>query len=102
MLLDVLLKVGVGLRHLTPVLDGDGGAASSLSGVSFLVVFALTEPFSEFGSAVDLDEWDLVLLGKGGDGLLVNGIITVLGENADESILSIKSLTNLVESLDET
>jgi hypothetical protein len=62
----------------------------------------LSEPHTKIGSGVNFDEWDLVLLGKGGDELLVFWIITVLGEDTEISILSIKSLTDLVKTFNET
>ena len=101
-LLDVLLEEGESIGGLTVVLDGAGGGTSDLSWDTFLVVFALTEPLSELLSGVNLDEWDFVLLGKGGDELDVFGIITVLGEDAEISILSIQGFSDLVETLNET
>ena len=53
-------------------------------------------------SGLNLDEWDFVLLGKGGDELDVFWIITVLGEDAEIGILSVQSLTDLVKTLNET
>ena len=53
-------------------------------------------------SGLNLDEWDFVLLGKGGDELDVFGVIAVLGEDAKVSILSVQSLTDLVKTLNET
>jgi hypothetical protein len=99
--LDVLLEVGESLRLLTVLLDGAGGSTSDLSGDTGLVVLALSEPFAEFLSGVDLDERDLVLLGEGGDDLLVLGVVAVSGEHAEVSLLGVKSLSDLVESLNE-
>lgn len=100
--LDVLLEEGEGFGLFTVLLDGAGGGTSDLSGNTSLVVLALSEPFSKVVSGVDLDEWDLVLLGEGGDDLLVLGIIAVGGEDAEISLLGIKRLSNLVETLNET
>lgn len=102
MVLDVLLEEGKGLGLLTVVLDGAGGSTSDLSGDTGLVVLALAEPLSEFSSGVNLDEWDLVLLGKGSDDLLVLGVIAVGGEDAQVGLLGIERLSDLVESLDNT
>lgn len=100
-LLDVVEDEVEGLGVLTVVLDGDGGAASDLSGDALLVELALAEPFAEFGSLLDLEERDVVGLAEGSDELLVLGIIAVTGENAEESLLAIEGLGNFVESLNE-
>jgi hypothetical protein len=42
------------------------------------------------------------LLGKSGNELLVFGVIAVFGENAEISVLSVESFSNLVESLNKT
>ena len=42
------------------------------------------------------------MLGESGDELFVLGVIAVLSENAEVGILSVKSLTDLVESLNKT
>ena len=88
---------------LTVVLDGKGAAASNLSGFAvFLVVFALSSPLSEILSAVNMDKWDLVLLGKSFDELLVFWIIAIVGKNDEIGILSVEGLTNLVKSFNES
>ena len=102
MLLDVLLEERESIRGLSVVLDGAGRGTSDLSWDTLLIVFALSEPLAELLSGLNLDEWDFVLLGKGGDELDVFGIIAVLGEDAKVSILSVQSLTDLVETLNET
>ena len=102
MLLDVLLEEGESIGGLTVVLDGAGRGTSDLSWDTLLVVFALSEPLSELLSGLNLDEWDFVLLGEGGDELDVLGVIAVLGEDAEISILSVQSLTDLVKTLNET
>ena len=102
MLLDVVLKEGKSLRLLTVVLNNAGRASSNLSGDTGLVVLGLTEPLSKLISGVDLDEWDLVLLGKSGNELLVLWIVTVGGEDTEVGILSVEGLSDLVESLNET
>ena len=73
-----------------------------MSSLTFFIIFALTEPLSEHVSVFDFNEWDLVLLGKGGDELLVLGIVTVGGEDAKMSVLSIEGFTDLVKSLDQS
>ena len=100
MLLDVLLQEGEGIRWLSVVLDGAGRSSLGLSWDTLLVVFALSEPLAELLSVVDFNKRDLVLLGKGSDELLVFWVFAVLGEDAEVSILSVQSLTDLVEALD--
>ena len=97
--LNVLFNVGKSLGVFSVVQDSDGRSTSSLSGDTFFIVFALSKPFSEILSFGDGDEWDFVLLGKGGDKFLVLWVFAVLGEDAKVSILSIQSLTDLVEAL---
>ena len=53
------------------------------------------------GAAVDLDEGDLVLLGESGDELLVDGVVAVLGEDAQVAVFLVEGLADLVKSLDE-
>ena len=102
MLLDVLLEERESIRGLSVILDGAGRGTLGLLGVTFLIVFALSEPKSKILSGVNFDKWDFVLLGKSGNELLVFGIITILGEDAEISILSVQSLTDLVKTLNET
>ena len=97
-----MLNVGKSLRVLSVVDDSNGRSTSSLSGNTFFVVFALSEPFTEILSLLNGDEWDLVLLGEGSDEFLVFWIITVIGKNAKESGFFVKSFTDLVKSFDET
>ena len=102
-LLDVVLKESEGLRLLSILLDSKGGNTSDSSGGTVsLVILAETAPFTEFTSGLDGNEWDLVLLSESGDELLIFGIITVLGQDAKVSILSVEGSTNLVKSFDET
>ena len=101
-LLDVLLEERESIGGFSVVLDGAGRGTSDLSWDTLLVVFALSEPLSELLSGLNFDEWDFVLLGEGGDELDVLGVIAVLGEDAQISILSVQSLTDLVKTLNET
>lgn len=97
-----MLQEGKSIGWLSVVLDGGGRGSLGLSGVTLLVVLALSEPLAELLSGVNLDEWDLVLLGKSSDELLVFWVFAVLGEDAKVSILSVQSLTDLVEALNAT
>lgn len=100
--LDVLLQEGESIGRLSVVLDGSGRSSLGLSWDTLFVVFALSEPLAELLSGVNFDQWDLVLLGKGSDKLLVFWVFAVLGEDAEVSILSVQSLTDLVEALNAT
>ena len=102
MVLDVLFNVGKSLGVLTVVEDGDGRSTSGLSGDTFFIVFALSEPFTEILSLLNGDEWDLVLLGEAGDEFFVFWIITVIGKDAEISGSFVKSFTDLVKSFDES
>lgn len=94
-----MLQEGKSIGWLSVVLDGSGRGSLGLSGVTLLVVLALSEPLAELLSRINLDEWDLVLLGKSSDELLVLWVFAVLCEDAKVGILSVQSLTNLVEAL---
>ena len=100
--LDVLDDEGEVLSLLTVVLDGDGGSALHLSGVALLVVLAETEPLTQVHARVNLDQRDATGSGHSGDELLVLGIFAVRGEDADKSLLSVESLENFIESLNES
>ena len=96
-ILDVLLNDGSLVGVSAVISDDEGAASSDLSGLSgldtllgALLVFALSGPFTNVGSLVNGDEWDLVLLSESSDELLIFGIITVLGENAQESVGSVE------------
>ena len=102
MVLDVLFNVGKSLGVFSVVQDSDGRSTSSLSGDTFFIVFALSEPFTEILSLLDGDEWDLVLLGEAGDEFFVFWIITVISKDAEISGSFVKSFTDLVKSFDES
>ena len=101
-LLDMVLDEGVSLRLLSPVLNDERRGTSDLLGNALLVVLALTDPLAELLAGLDFDQWDLVLLGEGGDELLVHGVIAVLGKNDDVAIFLIEGFTNLVEALNKS
>mgnify|MGYP000291622543 FL=1 len=102
MFLDVLLQEGESIGWLSVVFDCARRSSLGLSSNTFLVVFALSEPLAELLSVVDFDKRDLVLLGKGSHELFVFWVFAVLGEDAEVSILSVQSLTDLVKTLNET
>ena len=102
MVLNVLFNVGKSFGVFSVVQDSDGRSTSSLSGDTFFIVFALSEPFSEILSFGDGDEWDFVLLGEAGDEFFVFWIITVISKDAEISGSFVKSFTDLVKSFDES
>jgi len=102
LLLDVVNNERESFGFLTVVDDGYGRGALCLSWVSFLVVLAVTEPDTNVVTAFNADHGDAVRLGEGGDELLVLWVVAVVGEDAKECLLAVKSLANFIESLDET
>jgi len=101
-LLDVVEDEVECVGLLTVVSDGDGGAASDLACDAGLVVLALTEPLAELSSLLDLEQGDVVGLAEGGDQLLVLGVFAVLGQHAQERLLAVECLANLVQSFHQT
>lgn len=127
-LLDVVEDEGEGLSLFTVVLDGDGGGSLHLSGGTFLVVLAVSEPLTEVVSQLNFDKGDAVSLAEGlkqkhavrarkkkqqhhvigrrggtyGNELLVFGVGAVVGEHGENSFLAVEALADLVESLDES
>ena len=101
-LLDMVQHEVEGVGLFTVVSDGDGGAASDLAGNAGLVVLALTEPLAELSSLLNLEEGNVVGLAEGGDELLVLGVLAVLRENAEEGLLAVECLANLVQSFHQT
>lgn len=65
------------------------------------VVLAVAKPLTEVHLGLDVDEGDAVGLSEGLDELLVLGVVTILGEDAKESLLAVKSLADFVEALNE-
>ena len=102
MLLDVVEDEVEGLGLLAVVADGSGGAATDLAGNSTLVILALAQPLANVLPLLDLQEGDVVGLAEGGNELLVLGIFAILGEDAEESLLAVECLDDLVETLDDT
>ncbi len=62
----------------------------------------MAEPFAQIVSVLDVDDGDTVGLGESCDEFFVFGIIAVVGQNTEESLLAVESLANLIEALDET
>ena len=100
--LDVFENEGEALGLFSEVLDGDGRGALDLAGGTLFVVLAVAEPLTKLGAVLNLDHGDVVLLGEGVDELEVLGVVAVLGEDAELSVLAVEGLADLVESLNET
>jgi len=62
----------------------------------------MAEPLAELVALIDVDHGDVVVLGEGGHELHVLGVFAVLGEDAKNGFLAVKSLADLVETFDET
>jgi len=86
----------------SPGLDDGAGASDDTTSLSFLVVLALTNPFSELELAFDFEERDSVVLAEGTDELLVGGFFTGSSEDAEVSGTLVKILDALVESTRDT
>ena len=97
-LLEVLGEHVQGLAVLTVRGDGDGGAGDDLAGVALLVDLAETDHLAELLVLGDLDEVDVVLVAESLDQLDVVGLITVLGQDAEEGLALVKDLDGLAET----
>lgn len=100
--LDVVNNERESFGLIAVVNNGDGGGGLGLAGIAFLVVLAVTEPLTELQSAFNFDDGGTVLLGQSADELLVLAVVAVSGEDADESLLAVKSLAHFIEALNET
>ena len=65
-------------------------------------MLALAEPLAQLRSLLNLEEGDIVLLAESTDELLVLGVFAVFGEHAEEGLLAVESLANLVQSFHQT
>jgi len=101
-LLNVVEHEGKSFGLLSVLSDGNGGSASHLSWVTLNVVLAESEPLTEVVTGLNIDKRNSVLLSQGGDKLLVFWVFAVGGEHANKSLVTVKALANLVESLDES
>jgi len=101
-LLNVVKNEREALGLLSVVLDGNGRGALDLASSTLFVVLAVAEPFTELGAVFNLDDGDVVGLGEGIDKLEVLRVVAVFGENAEDSLLAVEGLADLVESLNET
>merc|ERR550519_1779684 len=96
--LEVLLQYIVGGAFLAPVPHHAGGALHHLPGLALLVYLAQTSPLTQLHVGVHLDEGDPVLHAEGGHELLVHGLVTVLGQDAEQGLTFVQSLGGLAES----
>merc|ERR1719211_667844 len=90
--LEVLLEDVVGGSFLAPVPDDAGGALYDLPGLHVAVNLAETCPFSKLHVAINLDEWDSMLHAESSDQFLVHGLITILGQNTEQSLSLVQCL----------
>merc|ERR1719284_350399 len=96
--LEVLLEDVVGGSFLAPVPDDTGGTLDHLPGLALAVDLAQAGPLAQLHVAVNLDQGDAVLHAEGSDELLVHGFITVLGENAEQSLSLVQGLGGLTDT----
>merc|ERR1712029_1139351 len=77
---------------LAPVPHHAGGALHHLTGLALLVNLAQTGPLTKLHVGVNLDEGDPVLHAEGSHELLVHGLVTVLGQDAEQGLALVQSL----------
>merc|ERR1719216_241818 len=80
---------------LPPVPDDAGGTLDHLPGLALAVDLAQTGPFSQLHVAVNLDQGNTVLHAESRDELLVHRLVTVLGQDTQESLSLVQGLGGL-------
>ena len=112
---------GEGHGLFSVVLDGNRRGSLDLPGRAVRIVLAVAEPFAEVLAVLHFNDGNVSVLGEGldsaknalkgcqqenaptySDDLLVLRIIAVLGEDAEESLLAVQSLADLIEALYES
>ena len=77
-------------------------ASSGVSGVHHVVVFTQANPFTEDFTIFDSDDGDVIILAEGFNKLLVLGLVTAVGEQAEDGLVSIiDSLANFMKTLSQ-
>ena len=99
--LEVLLEDVVGGSLLAPVPDDTRGALKHLPSHALPVQLTESSPLAQLHVAVHLDKGDAVLHAEGGDELLVLGLVTVLGEDAEQRLPLVQGLLGLPEAAGE-
>lgn len=77
-------------NHNATYCDNNTGAAHNLASFSFSVNLAEASPFTQFLIGVNLEELDLMLLAEGFHKLGVPRLITVVGQEAQICLASVK------------
>jgi len=105
---DLLVLLKGSLDHLGGIIiDGEvskdaAGASSGVSGLHQVVILAQSNPLTEDLTIGDSDEGDVVLVAESLNELLVLGLITGVGEDAEDGLLGvIDGLANFVETLSQ-
>ena len=88
------------------LLNNNRRAASNFPCNILSIISAKTNPLPQFFSTGDLNQWDFILLAKGGDKLLVLVLLAVLGEDAEVGFLvvgvgGLEGFANFVKTLGE-
>jgi hypothetical protein len=86
----------------TPFTDNGARASDNLDGLTVLVVLAKANHLSEVLVAIDLYDWDRVLVAKSGHELGVSWLITAAAQHTDVSGAAIESLDSLAETTCKT
>ena len=81
-----------------PVSDHGRAALDDLPGAALPVDLAEAGPLTQLHVAVHLDQGDAVLHAQRGDQLLVLRLVTVLGQDAEQSLALVQSLLCLPHS----
>ena len=102
MLLEVVKKDGKGTGLLTEIGNDCAGSAYSLLDTTIIIELSESAPCPKFLSKIDHDNMDFSLGTKSADKLLVFLVFTVLGETAEASGATVKSLGAFMEPLFET
>merc|ERR1719499_40132 len=90
--LEILLKHVMGWALLAPVTHDAGRALHYLPCFAFLVNLAQTSPFSQLHVGINLDQRDSVFHAQGSDQFLIHGLVTVLGQDAEQCLSLVQGL----------
>mmetsp|Transcript_20228 Transcript_20228/g.56032 ORF Transcript_20228/g.56032 Transcript_20228/m.56032 type:complete len:297 (+) Transcript_20228:272-1162(+) len=95
---DVLLDEDLGRGVLAPVTDHSAGALDHLAGLALAVELGKTNPLAELLAVRNLDQADLVLLGKSLNEADVLSGVAVRRENAQVRLATVERLHALAEA----
>jgi hypothetical protein len=88
----------MGWSLLAPVADDGTGALDNLAGLAFRVDLAETSPLTKLHVGIDLDKRNVMLHTESSDKLLIAGLITILAQDAQQSLTLVKSLSALAKT----